>query len=91
MLVGMLLTGLYKAAALGAQVCTKLRHAATWAGITMAAGAEFTAQILRRIVGAMLSRLQQIATLSLAAITHELVPLPLLVAGGWSLAQGLPL
>jgi hypothetical protein len=39
----------------------------------------------------MLSRLQQIATLSLAAITHELVPLPLLVAGGWSLAQGLPL
>jgi triacylglycerol lipase len=91
MLVEMLLSGLYKAAALGAQVYTMLRHAATWAGITMAAGAEFTAQILRRIVGAMLSRLQQIATLSLAAITHELVPLPLLVAGGWSLAQGLPL
>ena len=91
LLVELLLTGLYKAAALGAQVYSMLRHAASWAGITVAAGAEFTAQILRRIVGAMLSRLQQIAMLSLTAVTHELLPLPLLVAGGWQLAQGLPL
>lgn len=91
LLVEMLLSGLHKAAALGTQVYTMLRHAATWAGITVKAGAEFTAQILRRIVGAMLSRLQQLAAMSLAAITHGLLPLPLLMAGGWQLAQGLPL
>ncbi len=91
LLVELLLTGLHKMVALGAQVYTMLRHAATWAGITVKAGAEFTAQILRRIVAAMLSRLQQIATLSLAAVTSELLPLPLLLAGGCQLVQSLPL
>jgi len=91
LLVELLLNGLYKTAALGAQVYTMLRHAATWAGIKVAAGAEFTAQILRRIVAAMLSRLQQIAIQALGAVTRELVPLPLLIAGGWQLAQGLML
>lgn len=87
LLAEMLLSGMTRAAALAGQIYTLLRHAATWAGITLAQGADFTAQIIRRLLDAMLGKLQQIGAVALAVGSRGLVPLPLIIAGGWMLAH----
>lgn len=87
LLAEMLLSGMTRAAALAGQIYTLLRHAATWAGITVAQGAEFTTQIIRRILDVMLSKLAQMGAVALTASQRGLVPLPLIIAGGWMLAQ----
>jgi triacylglycerol lipase len=51
LLAEMLMNGLYKAAALGDQVYQLLHYAAKWAGIKVAAGANFTAEILKGSFG----------------------------------------
>jgi triacylglycerol lipase len=91
LLAEMLMAGMTRARALASQVETLLRHAATWAGIAVAAGADFTTAIIRRILDVMLSKLTQLGTLALAASSRGLLPLPLIIAGGWALthAQGL--
>lgn len=90
-LAEMILSGLYRAAGIGEQVWELLRYAATWAGITVAKGANFTVTILRRILEVMLSKLKQIATMSLTTLTRNIKPLPLIVAGSWVLANGVGL
>lgn len=87
LLAEMLLAGLARAQAIASQVYTLLRHAAKWAGITVSAGADFTAQIIRRILDMMLSKLAQIGALALTVGSRGLLPLPLIVAGGWALSQ----
>ncbi|MBI3347096.1 MAG: lipase family protein [Burkholderiales bacterium] len=87
LLAEMLLTGMARAQAMASQVYMLLRHAAKWAGIVVSAGADFTAQIIRRILDMMLSKLAQIGTVALAVGSRGLLPLPLIVAGGWALAQ----
>lgn len=80
--------GLSRMAALSAQVFELLRLAARWARIEMRPGAEFTAQIIKRILDAMMARLNAMAAHALVTIGHELTPLPLIVAGGWLLSGG---
>ena len=87
LLAEMLLTGLARAGALAAQVFQLLRHAATWAGIKLSAGAQFTADIIRKILDMMLSKLAQMAAVALTAAQHGLAPMPLIVGGAWALAQ----
>lgn len=87
LLAEMLLSGMARAQALAGQVYTLLRHAAKWAGIAVSAGADFTAAIIRRILDTMLSKLTQIGTLALSMGSRGIHPLPLIIAGGWMLAQ----
>jgi hypothetical protein len=81
------MAGMARAQALASQVYTLLRHAAKWAGITVAAGADFTVQVIRRILDMMLSKLAQIGALALTVGSRGLLPLPLVIAGGWALVQ----
>lgn len=87
----LLVAGLYKMAALSSRIFTLLRHAASWAGITLKAGADFTAGILRAILGAMMARLKQMGQLALTTVTRGMRALPLVIAGSWALAQAMPL
>ena len=88
LLAEMILSGLYRAAALADEVWTLLRHAATWAGIQMAKGADFTVTILRRVLEVMLAKLRAVAALSLATLSHHLKPLPLLIPRQWTIKGG---
>lgn len=87
LLAEMLLTGMARTAALASEIYTLLRHAATWAGITVSAGVNFTADIIRRILDKMLMRLTQLGAAALAAGVNDLTPMPLLISGAWVLAQ----
>ncbi len=91
LLAEMIHNGLCKAAAFSQQVFQLLRYAATWAGITVQAGADFTVQIISRILATMMARLKAMAAHAIVRTTIELVPLPLMVAGGWAIAGGLAL
>ena len=87
-----LMTGLYKAAALAGEVYQLLCYAAKWAGIQLSAGADFTAQIIRSLLEAMMRQLQALAIKSVIFATRSLsTPLPLIVAGGWMISGGTPL
>jgi len=86
LLAEMLLNGLYRVKLLGEQVFQLLRYAAQWAGIELAAGAEFTAGIIRLILGKMLATLRFLAADALAHPTRHLLPLQLIVAGGFALS-----
>ena len=88
LLAEMLLNGLCKAAALGEQVYQLLHYAAQWAGIQVTAGANFTAEIIGRIFDAMLATLKSMAMHAISTSSHNLVPLTLIVAGGWVLTSG---
>jgi hypothetical protein len=91
LLAEMLLNGMTKLATLGDQVFTLLRHAATWAGIKVGVGADFTTQIISRILSTMLARLNAMATHAINTIANKLVAMPLAVAGGWALAHSMSL
>lgn len=88
LLAEMLHNGMCKAAAFSEQVFILLRHAATWAGITVAAGAAFTVQIIGRILVVMLARLKAMAAHAINTAGQNMVALPLIVAGGWVLSSG---
>lgn len=88
LLAEMLHKGLARTAALAQQVFTLLRHAAAWAGIKVNAGANFTAQIIQRILDAMMARLTSMAAHSLNTVGHHIDPIPLIIAGGWALSAG---
>jgi len=88
LLAEILLKGLYKAKQLGEQIMTLLGHAATWAGIKMASGANFSAQIISLILSKMLATLRQLALVALASPARGLVPLPLIIGGAaWVLSS----
>jgi len=91
LLAEMLLAGMARAQAMASQVYALLRHAAKWAGIAVSNGADFSAQIIRRILDVMLTKLAQIGALALTVGSRGLMPMPLIIAGGWVLAhaQGL--
>ena len=91
LLAEMLHNGLCKAAAFSQQVFQLLRYAATWAGITVKAGSEFTVQIIGRILGTMMARLTAMSAHAITTVGVDLVPLPLIVAGGWAISSGLAL
>lgn len=91
MIAEMLVSGLYRMASLPDRVFTLLRHAATWAGVKMQAGADFTAAALRAILGVMMARLAQIGNLALITVTRGLRAMPLAIAGTWALGQAMPL
>jgi pimeloyl-ACP methyl ester carboxylesterase len=85
LLAEMLVSGMYRAKALGEQIFQLLRFAAQWAGITLASGAEFTAGVIRAILMRMLDTLRALTTDALANPTRFLRPLPLALAGGAAL------
>jgi triacylglycerol lipase len=87
----MIHNGLCKAAAFSQQVFQLLRYAATWAGITVQAGADFTVQIIGRILNIMMARLKAMAAHAITRSNLHLVPLPLMIAGGWAISGGLGL
>lgn len=91
LLAEMIHNGMTKIAGLGEQVFTLLRRAAEWAGITMGAGAQFTTQIIGRILSMMMSRLNTMAAHALHAGANHLVAMPLAIAGGFVLAHSLAL
>jgi triacylglycerol lipase len=91
LLAEMLHNGMTKMALLGEQIFTLLRHAAEWAGITVSAGAQFTTQIIGRILAMMLARLNSMAMHAIHAGANHLVAMPLALAGGFALAHSLAL
>ncbi len=88
LLAEMLLNGLVKMSQLAGQVFTLLRHAAHWAGIKLAAGADFTASIIGHILDAMMARVKAMAFHALNTVGQGTGPLPLLIAGGWAFSGG---
>jgi triacylglycerol lipase len=91
LLAEMVYNGLCKTAELAADVFALLRHAAVWAGIQIAAGADFTTQVVSAILQTMLSHLKSMAAHALVTMGKNLVPVPLILAGGWALSGGAPL
>lgn len=86
LLAEILLQGLYKAKQLGEQIFTLLGYAATWAGITVVSGAQFTAEIITRILNKMLATLRQLAIQALSNPIGTLMPVPLAMGAAWALA-----
>lgn len=91
LLAEMLYNGMTKMAFLGEQIATLLRHAATWAGITVSAGAQFTTQIISRILSMMMARLNSMAMHAIHAGSNHLIAMPLAIAGGFALAHSVAL
>ena len=91
LLAEMLLNNLYRKAALAGQVYRLLCYVAKWAGIHLTEGAEFTAQIIRRILETMLRHLKSMALHALVRTGRDMAPLPLIMAGGWALASSMAL
>jgi triacylglycerol lipase len=90
LLAEILMRGLYKAGQLGDQILTLLGYAATWAGIQIVSGAQFTAAIIAKILSKMLATLRFLAVGALAAASRGLVPLPLIIGGSWALTGYAP-
>ena len=88
LLAEMIHKGLARSMALSQQVFTLLRHAAEWTGIKLAAGVDFTVQIIRRILDKMMARLEHMAAHALSTVGHHIDPVPLIIAGGWLLSGG---
>ena len=80
LLAEVLVNGLYKLKALGDQVLRLLGYAAEWAGIKIAAGADFTARIIGLILNKMLAALRALALDALNHPTRYLLPVPLAIA-----------
>lgn len=76
---------------LGSQVLSLLRYAATWAGLQVAKGAQFTLSVIRTILAKMLSAVQSIAAAALATVTRNLVPMSIGFTGAWALTNVSPL
>jgi triacylglycerol lipase len=91
LLCEMLVNGLYKAKQLGDQVMQLLGYAAQWAGMKLAKGAEFTAEIIRVILAKMLAAIRAYATIALQRATRNLVPIALGTAAAWSAVRFMPL
>jgi pimeloyl-ACP methyl ester carboxylesterase len=91
LLAEILMKGLYRAKELGEQIVTLLGYAATWAGIKVASGANFSAEIIRLILGKMMATLRQLSVLAMASAAREIVPLPLLLGSAWLLSSYGPL
>jgi triacylglycerol lipase len=85
LLAEMLVRGLYKAAALGAQIYSLLKYAAHWAGIQVVQGVEFTAQVIRLILAKMLAALQTAAIAAVTNPTRHIVPMALGVGTAWAM------
>jgi triacylglycerol lipase len=90
LLAEILMRGLYKTGQLGDQILTLLGYAATWAGIQIVSGAQFTAAIIAKILSKMLATLRFLAVGALAAASRGLVPLPLIIGGSWALTGYAP-
>ena len=86
LLAEILLNGMYRMKLLGEQIFRLLRYAAEWAGIELAEGAQFTAAVIRLILGKMLATLRFLAADALAHPTRSLLPLSLIAAGGFALS-----
>lgn len=87
LLAEILVNGLYKAKNLGEQIIALLGYAAKWAGITIASGAQFTAEIIKRILGKMLLTLRHMALHALSNPTGTLMPVPLIMGSAWALSS----
>jgi len=85
LLAEILVYGMHKTQQLGEQILKLLGYAASWAGITVKTGAQFTAEIIARILDKMLATLRHLAVGAMIAGAHNLQPLPLVIAGAWSL------
>ena len=89
LLAEMIMNGLCKAATLGEQVLKLLRYAAQWAGIQVVKGANFTAEVIGAILSKMVARLKAMAQHAINTVGQGMVALPLVMAGGWGLAQSM--
>jgi hypothetical protein len=87
LLAEILMKGLFRAKQLGEQLIRLLGYAATWAGIKMVSGAQFSAQIIALILSKMLATLRQLAVVALASPLRGLAPVPLIVGGAWALLE----
>lgn len=86
LLAEILVSGLYRMKSLGEQILRLLGYAATWAGITVASGAQFTAEIIRKILDKMLMTLRALAVRALTDPTGTLLPVPLIMGSSWALS-----
>jgi triacylglycerol lipase len=91
LLAEILLKGLNRAREFGERVYQLLTYAASWAGITVAKTADFTASIIRAILNRMLDSIREMAVAAFAAITHNIRPMAIGIAGAWALSGGLAL
>lgn len=88
LLAEMIHNGLCKLGLYATQIFSLLRHAAAWAGLKMAAGADFTAGIIKIIFNKMMSTLTAMAAHAVVMRNSGMMPLPLIIAGGWTLVSG---
>ncbi len=85
LLAEILYTGLYKSAQLGGIILSLLGDAARWAGVQMAKGAQFTAQIIVAILSKMLATMREVAAHAMANPARFIAPIPLVMASSWAL------
>ena len=86
LLAEILIKGLNRIKLLGQKIYILLKHAAVWAGIKAVEGADFTADIIKRILSKMLSTLRYLAANSLAFISRNITPLTIGIGAAWALS-----
>ncbi|MGE3164646.1 MAG: hypothetical protein AB7O52_07060 [Planctomycetota bacterium] len=85
LLAEILLKGLNKLAILGQKIFDLLRHAATWAGVKATKIADFSAGVIKSILGKMLAAIKAIAVPAITTVARNLRPMTLGIAGTWAL------
>lgn len=81
LLAEILMKGLNKGRELGAKLLSILGYAAKWAGIQVANAADMSAAIIKAILSKMLGTLKAISISALTAITRNITPVQIGIAG----------
>ena len=87
LLAEILLKGLNKLKLLGEKIYQLLKYAAKWAGIKAVEAADFTADIIRKILAKMLVTLKAIAAGSLQFAVRNINPVSIGMLGGMLLTS----
>jgi triacylglycerol lipase len=88
LLAEILISGMYKIPALGEKIHQLLSWSASWAGIQAKSAADFTASVVRTILGKMLAQLNQLSQQALLNMNVGSTALPLLLTGGCAITHG---
>jgi triacylglycerol lipase len=86
LLAEMIWKALHKTKELTGQIFKLLGYAAKWAGIKITSAAQFTTEIIQKILNKMLQTLRQMAVVALADPAAGLAPLPLIIGSQWVLS-----
>ncbi len=89
LLAELLARGLQLLKRLGDEIVQLLVYLAKWAGLVVKRTAEFSAEVIRLLLGKMLATLERMSIEALMRLTHSIVPMTLPLMAGWHLIPGL--